>query len=48
MTDFLLTANQGTGNVVVYRIDAKTGALTPTGASVDVASACCIKFLPAK
>jgi 6-phosphogluconolactonase len=45
---FLLTANQGTGNVVVYRIDPKTGNLTPTGASVDVASACCIKFLPTR
>jgi 6-phosphogluconolactonase len=46
---FLLAANQGTGNVVVMRIDPETGKLTPTGSSIDVGSACCIKFLtPAK
>jgi 6-phosphogluconolactonase len=42
---FLLAANQGTGNVVAMRIDQGTGALTPTGSAIDVASACCIKFL---
>jgi len=42
---FLLAANQGTGNVVAVRIDQGTGALTPTGSAIDVASACCIKFL---
>lgn len=42
---FLLAANQGTGNVVVLRVDQNTGALTPTGSTIDVASACCIKFL---
>ena len=45
--NYLLAANQGSGNVVVMRIDQKSGALTPTGSSIDVASACCIKFLPA-
>jgi 6-phosphogluconolactonase len=43
--NFLLAANQGTGNVVAMRIDSNTGALTPTGSSIDVGSACCIKFL---
>jgi 6-phosphogluconolactonase len=42
---YLLAANQTTGNVVVLRIDPATGALTPTGSTIDVASACCIKFL---
>ena len=42
---FLLAANQGAGNVVVMRVDQNTGALTPTGSTIDVASACCIKFL---
>jgi len=42
---FLLAANQGSGNVVAMRIDPNSGALTPTGSVIDVASACCIKFL---
>jgi 6-phosphogluconolactonase len=36
--EFLLVANQNSGNVVTFRIDAATGALTPTGKSVNVSS----------
>lgn len=37
--EFLLVANQSSGNVVTFRVDAATGALTPTGKSVSVGSA---------
>jgi 6-phosphogluconolactonase len=37
--ELLLVANQGSGNVVTFRIDAATGMLTPTGKSVMVPSA---------
>lgn len=36
--EFLLVANQGSGNVVTFRVDAATGALTPTGKSAAVGS----------
>jgi 6-phosphogluconolactonase len=41
---FLLAANQESGNIVVFRIDAATGRLTPTGESVEVPAAVCIAF----
>lgn len=40
--NYLLAANQDTGNVVVFRIDEKTGSLTPTGSSVKVSMPVCI------
>ena len=42
---FLLAANEGSNNIVVFRIDAKTGRLTPTGQVLDVPSPVCVKFL---
>ena len=42
---WLLAANQGTDSVVVFRIDPKTGALEPTGATVGVGAPVCVKFL---
>lgn len=42
---FLLAANQSTSNVVVFRIDQKTGALTPTGQEIKVPTPVCVKFL---
>ncbi len=45
---FLLAANEGSNNIVVFRIDAKTGRLTPTGQVLDVPSPVCIKFLKAE
>jgi len=41
----LLAENQKSDNIIVFRIDAKTGRLTPTGKVLDVASPVCIKFL---
>ncbi len=40
--NFLLAANQDTGNVVVFKIDEKTGSLTPTGSSAKVSMPVCI------
>jgi len=34
--------------VVTFRIDAKTGKLTPTGHSVEVAGPLCVLALPAE
>jgi 6-phosphogluconolactonase len=42
---FLLAANQDSGNVVVMKIDEKTGALTPTGSVIEVGSACSVEFV---
>lgn len=44
--NFLLAANQDTGNVVVFRIDEKTGSLTPTGSSIKVPMPVCVLPIP--
>jgi len=45
---FLLAANQGSGNVVGFSIDADTGRLTPTGQELKVSSPVCVLFAPVK
>jgi 6-phosphogluconolactonase len=45
---FLLAANQDSNNLVVFRIDRKTGRLTPTGQKVEVPNPMCVKFLAVK
>jgi 6-phosphogluconolactonase len=45
---FLLAANQDSGNIFVFRIDQATGALAPTGESVEVPAPVCITFVPAE
>ena len=45
---YLLAANQNTNNIVVFRIDQKTGRLTPGGGEVKTASPVCILFLRAR
>lgn len=45
---FMLVANQSGGNVIVFRINSATGELTPTGASVQVASPVCVRFMELK
>jgi 6-phosphogluconolactonase len=45
---YMLVANQSGGNVSVFRIDQSTGALTPTGTSVQVASPVCVRFMEMK
>jgi 6-phosphogluconolactonase len=42
----LFVANQATGNIVVFRIDAKTGKLTPTGQVLEVPAPVCLRFVP--
>jgi 6-phosphogluconolactonase len=42
---FLFAGNQGSNNIVVFRIDQKTGRLTPTGQQLDAYSPVCLKFL---
>jgi 6-phosphogluconolactonase len=43
---WLFAANMDSASVVVFRIDPKTGRLTPAGKSFEVGSPVCIKFLP--
>jgi 6-phosphogluconolactonase len=45
---FLLAANQDSNNIVVFRIDRKTGRLTPTGQIVEAPTPMCVKFLALK
>ena len=42
---FLFAENQKSDNIVVFRIDQKTGRLTPTGKILEVASPVCVKFV---
>jgi 6-phosphogluconolactonase len=44
---FLLVANQDSDNVVIFRRDLQTGALTPTGKSVEVGSPVCLQIVTA-
>jgi 6-phosphogluconolactonase len=43
---FLLAENMGSNTIVAFKIDPDTGALEPTGQTVHVPAACCIKFVP--
>jgi 6-phosphogluconolactonase len=42
---FLLAANQESNNIVTFRIDSTTGALTPTGDTVETPAPVCITFV---
>ena len=44
--NYLLAENQLSDSIVTFRIDQKTGALTPTGETQAVPSPVCIQFLP--
>jgi 6-phosphogluconolactonase len=44
---FLLAANQDTDAVVTYRIDERSGRLTPTGHVTRVPTPVCVKFMAA-
>ena len=44
--NYLVAANQDSGSVVVFKRNAATGRLTPTGQTVNVGSAVCVEFLP--
>jgi 6-phosphogluconolactonase len=43
---FLQAANQGSDTIVIFRVDAETGRLTPTGQIVKVGSPSTIVFRP--
>jgi 6-phosphogluconolactonase len=45
---FLLAANQESNNIVIFRIDATTGALSPTGEVTEAPAPVCITFVAAK
>ncbi len=45
---WLLAANQDTNDIFVFRIDQKTGALTPTGQRVQVSQPVCVLFVPGR
>ena len=42
---YLLPANQDSNSVVIFKRDAASGRLTPTGQTVSVGSPVCIEFL---
>lgn len=42
---FLFVANQSGNSVVVYRIDSQSGALEPTGSTIEVGAPVCVRFL---
>jgi len=43
--NFLLVANQNSDEIVIFRIDKKTGLLTDTGKRISVPSPVCIKWI---
>lgn len=43
--NFLLSANQNTDEVVIFKRDHKTGLLTPTGKTIKVSRPVCMKFV---
>jgi 6-phosphogluconolactonase len=43
---YVLAENMGSDTIVVFRVDPETGALEPTGQTVVVPAACCVKFVP--
>ncbi len=43
--NFLLVANQNTDNIVIFKIDRKTGLLTDTGKRIKVPNPVCIKWI---
>jgi len=45
---YLLSANQLTNNVVLFKIDAATGRLSKTGTEIKVDTPVCIQFVPAR
>lgn len=43
---YLLTANEVTNNVVVFRIDQNTGRMSKTGSEIKIDTPVCLKFVP--
>lgn len=45
---YMLVANQSGGNLIVFRIDQKTGELNPTESSIPVPNPVCVRFVALK
>jgi 6-phosphogluconolactonase len=45
---WLLAANQGSNDIVVFRIDLESGRLASTGTRIEVGSPVCVAFPPAR
>jgi 6-phosphogluconolactonase len=45
---WLLVANQRTGNIVIFRIDTKTGLLKAVGKPIEIPAPVCLKMSPEK
>ncbi|MCU1274775.1 MAG: hypothetical protein JWO48_2206 [Bryobacterales bacterium] len=45
---YLLAANQDSDNIVQFRINPKTGRLTPTGKTVELSKPVCVQFVAAQ
>jgi 6-phosphogluconolactonase len=43
--NFLLVANQNSDDIIIFKIDKKTGLLTDTGKRIDVPNPVCIKWI---
>ncbi len=43
---YLFVANQKTNNIVTFRIDPKTGHLSPTGQVLEIQAPVCLQFVP--
>ncbi len=43
---WLICANQNSNNVASFKVDARTGRLTPTGSAVNVPQGVCVLFAP--
>jgi 6-phosphogluconolactonase len=43
---WLLAANQNSDDIVIFRVDQKTGRLTPTGQVVQLSAPVCVVFVP--
>ena len=42
---WLVAANQDSNNMVLFRLDAATGKLTPSGKTIELFKPVCVKFL---
>jgi len=43
--NFLLAANQNSDNIVIFKVDKKTGKLTDTGKTISIPSPVCVKWI---
>jgi 6-phosphogluconolactonase len=46
--NYLFSENQNSENITQFRVDPKTGALTPTGVELKVSIPMCVVFVPSQ